>query len=130
LRPGIDFHFWDFSFPSLLRTFVVRVLLPPVPRCGHWSSANDTLLEIMGGTYPPYQGALNIGSVLRRNRLLGQARIRVHGALRDALAESNLVANTVCGINVSSSTTRVTLRGNRFENVETPVLNEAAGQNP
>jgi hypothetical protein len=94
----------------------------------HWTSAEDAWLEIMGGTYPLYKGALNVGSVLRRNRLLGQAQIRVHGALRDALVESNLVANASCGINVSRSTTRVTLRGNRFENVVNPVLNEAAGQ--
>jgi len=92
----------------------------------HWNEAADSILEIFGAKQEPYQGPLNIGSVVRGNQLHGQAHIRVDGSCRDAVVEGNRVSHAERGIFVSRNTTRVLVKDNQFEDVTQSVLDEVA----
>jgi len=92
----------------------------------HWNKAADAVLEISGQSRAPYTGPLNVGSVVRHNRLDSQAHIRVGGATRDAIVEGNRVANSAQGIFVSRHTTNVWLCANTFENVREEITDEPA----
>ena len=92
----------------------------------HWNEARDAQLEVYGAKRDPYQGPLNIGAVVRGNRLCGQAHIRVAGSCRDALVENNRIAHATRGIFISGQTQRVTQRDNQFEDVAHEVTDEVA----
>lgn len=92
----------------------------------HWTTANDSVLEIAGLRHLPYAGPMNLGSVVRGNRLESNAHIRIAGDTRDAIVEANRVANSDQGIFVSKNTTNVLVRGNTFENVRQELADEPA----
>ena len=92
----------------------------------HWSKAADAVLEISGQGRAPYTGPLNVGAVVRNNRLDSQSHIRVGGATRDVVVEDNRVANSGLGIFVSRLSTNVLLCANTFENVREEVVDEPA----
>lgn len=94
----------------------------------HWNEAADSVLEVFGAKQDPYEGPLNIGAIVRGNRLHGQAHIRVDGSCRDAVVEGNRVEHAERGIFVSRNTTRVLVKDNQFEDVTQPVLDEVAEQ--
>ena len=92
----------------------------------HWTSASDSVLEITGLRHAPYTGPMNIGSVVRGNRLESNAHITIDGDTRDALVEANRVANSEQGIFVSRNTSNVLVRANTFENVRAEMTDEPA----
>ena len=94
----------------------------------HWTEAADSVLEISGARQEPYRGPLNIGAVVRGNQLHGQAHIRIDGSCRDAIVEDNRVEHAERGIFVSRTTARVLVKGNQFDDVAQPVLDEVAEQ--
>jgi len=72
----------------------------------------------------PY--ALNLGSILRRNRLANNAKISVgHGeevpTVRDAIVEANRVEDNDVGIQMAPGAVGVLLRENQFERVGEPI---------
>ncbi|HOE61294.1 MAG TPA: glycosyl hydrolase family 28-related protein [Kiritimatiellia bacterium] len=90
----------------------------------HWNRASDALLEITGYRRAPYTGPLNVGSVVRHNRLDSQAHIRVGAATRDAIVEGNHVANSAQGIFVSVHATNIWLHANTFEKVREEIMDD------
>lgn len=92
----------------------------------HWSTSAESVIEITGQRHAPYSGPLNIGSVVRGNRLDSNAHIRIDGETRDAIVEANRVANSGQGIFVSRRTTNVLVRANTFENVREELTDEPA----
>jgi DNA-binding cell septation regulator SpoVG len=94
----------------------------------HWNEASDSVLEVFGAKQDPYQGPLNVGSVVRGNQLHGQSHIRIAGSCRDAVVEGNKVAHSDRGVFVSRDTSRVLVKDNQFEDVGQPVLDEVAEQ--
>ena len=92
----------------------------------HWTTAADSVLEITGLRHSPYAGALNIGAVVRGNRLDSNAHISIDGDTRDVIVEANHVANSEQGIFVSRRTANVLVRGNTFENVHDETTDEPA----
>jgi hypothetical protein len=91
----------------------------------HWHTIADAVLEISGRGRAPYSGPMNIGAVVRRNRLEGNAHIRVAGAVRDVIVEANRVAHATQGVFVSGSAESVLVRdNNRFEDVDQPLTDE------
>jgi hypothetical protein len=92
----------------------------------HFDSGADALLEIYGAKHPPYEGPLNRASVVRRNRLLNNAHIRVHGATRDAVVEGNRVENAGAGIFVSAQAKDILVQNNQFSGVRQEVVDEEA----
>ena len=94
----------------------------------HWSSASDSVLEVSGSQHAPYAGPLNIGTVVRGNRLESNAHISIEGYTRDVIVEGNRVANAEQGLFISKRTTNVLERANTFENVRDPLVDEPALQ--
>lgn len=92
----------------------------------HWHSAADAVVGVTGARREPYQGPLNRGAVLRRNRLEGQAHLRVTGACSDAVVEGNRVKDSATGVFVSRDASGVLVRNNHFERVDRPVVDEEA----
>ncbi|HNX34310.1 MAG TPA: glycosyl hydrolase family 28-related protein [Kiritimatiellia bacterium] len=92
----------------------------------HWATASDSVLEITGMRHAPYSGPMNIGSVVRGNRLDSNAHICITGDTRDAIVEANRVANSGQGIFVSRNTTNVLVLANAFENVREELTDEPA----
>ncbi len=92
----------------------------------HWATAADSVLEINGMRHLPYTGPMNVGAVVRGNRLDSNAHIRIDGDTRDAIVEANRVANAAQGIFVSRNTTNVLVRANAFENVREALTDEPA----
>jgi len=91
----------------------------------HWTNSADSGIGIYGSMSAPYEGPLNLGTILRRNQLDNNSRILVYGSCRDVLVESNLVQNAQDGVVVDESPTGVLVRGNRFVDVSQPVWGEA-----
>lgn len=92
----------------------------------HWTATDDSVLEITGMRHPPYVGPMNVGAVVRGNRLESNAHIRLDGDTRDAVVEANRVANADRGIFVSRRATNVLVRANTFENVRLELVDEPA----
>ena len=92
----------------------------------HFDSVAEASLEVFGARRPPYEGPMNRCAVVRRNRLLGNAHVRVGGASRDVIVEANRVANADQGVFVSRTCAGVLTRGNAFENVVREVVGEEA----
>ena len=92
----------------------------------HWASAADSLLEITGYRHTPYLGPMNLGAVVRGNRLEGNAHISVDGDTRDAVVEGNRVAHAEQGVFVSRSATNVWVGANAFEDVRNALTDEPA----
>lgn len=92
----------------------------------HWTTADDSVLEITGMRHLPYTGPMNLGSVVRGNRLESNAHIHIAGDTRDAIVEANHVANADQGIFISKNTTNVLARANTFENVRQELTDEPA----
>lgn len=92
----------------------------------HWTTADDSVLEITGLRHLPYAGPMNLGSVVRGNRLESNAHIRIAGDTRDAIVEANRVANADQGIFISKNTSNVLARANAFENVRQELTDEPA----
>ena len=89
----------------------------------HWDSAKKAVLNAAGMHNGPYQGPLNLGEVLRNNRLENNATLRIRGA-SDTLVEGNFIAHTDEGIFVSRDTQNVLLRRNHFEDVARPMFDD------
>ncbi|OGV76470.1 MAG: hypothetical protein A3K19_32210 [Lentisphaerae bacterium RIFOXYB12_FULL_65_16] len=83
----------------------------------HWTSATESIIGLTGAKRGDYKGPLNLGGVVRRNRLDGNSHIRINGAVRDAVIELNRVENADVGVQVSKSCERVLQRENQFTNV-------------
>ena len=92
----------------------------------HWSSAADSVLEVTGLRHPPYEGPMNLGAVVRGNRLESGSHIHIDGDTRDAVVEANRVANSDLGIFVSKKTSGVLVRNNTFDHVRAEVMDEPA----
>ena len=92
----------------------------------HFDSAAEASLEVFGARRPPYAGPMNRGAVVRRNRLMGNAHIRVGGTSRDVIVEGNRVADANQGLFVSRECAGVLARNNTFENVVREVVDEEA----
>lgn len=90
----------------------------------HWTSATESLLQVLGNSGPRYRGPINCGAVIRGNRLEGNSHIDVRGALRDAVVEHNCVAHADQGVFVSQSSAGVLVRNNRFDDVTVPIVDE------
>jgi len=92
----------------------------------HWSTAADSVLEVTGLRHPPYVGPMNVGAVVRGNRLESGSHIHIDGDTRDAIVEANRVANSDLGIFVSKKTANVLVSRNTFERVRSDVMDEPA----
>ena len=92
----------------------------------HWSTVADSVLEVTGLRHAPYAGPMNVGAVVRRNRLDSGSHIHIDGDTRDAVVEANHVANSDVGIFVSKKTSGVLVRGNTFDHVRAEVMDEPA----
>lgn len=92
----------------------------------HWDSATDAVVGITGAKREPYEGPLNRGAVLRRNRLEGQAHVQVTGTCMDAIVEGNRVKDSAIGVFVSREAAGVLVRNNQFDGVGQPVVDEEA----
>lgn len=92
----------------------------------HWTTAADSVLEIVGMRHLPYTGAMNLGAVARGNTLACNAHIQVDGDTRDAIIEANRVADSEQGVFISSKTTNVLVYANTFENVTHELTDEPA----
>jgi hypothetical protein len=88
----------------------------------HWTSSEDSVIGVTSSIHAGYSGTLNWGTVIRRNQLDNNSCIVVYGSSRDVLVESNLVQNAKNGIIVSSDPRGVLVRGNKFVNVNVPIL--------
>ena len=93
----------------------------------HWHSAAEAKIDILGARRGDYEGPLNKGPVVRRNRLDGNAHIRISGTCRDVIVEGNHVANNDQGIFVSKTVENSLVRENTFENVTYEVIDEGGG---
>jgi len=94
----------------------------------HWSTATDAILEISGDAPGQvFPGPLNIGTVVRGNRLLNNAHIRV-AVCRDAVIEKNNIADSDLGILVTKRNVDILLRENTFTNVKQETRDERAQQ--
>jgi len=71
-----------------------------------------------------FGGALVRGTVFRRNMLRNNAGFSVGGMTEDTLVENNIVKNSESGVKVRASARGTLLRGNTFEGVLQPVLEE------
>ena len=74
--------------------------------------------------------AMNLGTVVRGNRLLSNARIalgdrRPAASIQDCIVEGNTVRDSDVGIDIAPLVAGVLQRNNTFERVGTPVLNRA-----
>ena len=90
----------------------------------HWNTGTDAHIEVFGNRYDLYDGPLNRGAVVRRNRLQSNAQICITGTCRDVLVEGNHVANSDQGIVVGTSVENTLVRNNTFENVVREVQDE------
>jgi len=91
----------------------------------HFTNVMGSVIGVSGSTYPPYDGPLNWGTVVRRNQFDNNSGIMVWGSCRDVLLERNFVQNSADGIVVGSEPAGVLLRGNRFLNVTVPISSES-----
>ena len=94
----------------------------------HWYSAAEAKVDILGARRDDYEGPLNKGAVVRRNRLHNNAHIRISGTCRDVIVERNHVANNDQGIFVSKTVENSLVRENTFENVAQEVVDEEAAR--
>ncbi len=94
----------------------------------HWDSAAEAKIDILGARRGDYEGPLNKGPVVRRNRLHSNAHIRISGTCRDVIVEGNYVANNDQGIFVSKTVENALVRNNKFENVAHEVVDEEAAR--
>lgn len=92
----------------------------------HWTSGTEAKLDIYGAHRGEYEGPLNCGAVVRGNRLLNNAHIRVSGSCRDVLVDQNHVADNDLGIFVSNTVENALVRANTFQDVENQVVDEEA----
>lgn len=92
----------------------------------HWDGAAEAFIEVMGAKHGDYDGSLNRGSVVRRNRLDGNAHVRVAGTCRDAIVEGNRVQDADQGVFVSRQCADVLVRANEFQRVLREVVDEEA----
>ena len=92
----------------------------------HWNSATEAKIDILGARRGEYEGPLNRGAVVRRNRLQSNAHIRISGSCCDVLVEGNHVANNDQGIFVSKTVENALVRENTFDNVVHEVVDEEA----
>ncbi|MBM4082616.1 MAG: LamG domain-containing protein, partial [Planctomycetes bacterium] len=92
----------------------------------HFTSAADSLIDILGAKRGEYAGPLNLGTVVRRNQLDSNSHIKVSGTCRDVLVERNLVQNSETGLFISQKCSGVLQRENRFQNVKREVVDEEA----
>jgi hypothetical protein len=92
----------------------------------HWSSVADSVIEIVGLKHGQFPGSLNIGTVVRGNRLKNNAHIGIIGNTRDAIVEANSVSLSDQGIFVSKDATNILIRDNSFENVREKFTDEHA----
>lgn len=72
---------------------------------------------------------LNVGTIVRRNRLEANAHIKLHGGttalapgLTDTLIEANDIANSDVGIEIGRGTSRAFLRNNKFRHVDRHIV--------
>lgn len=63
-------------------------------------------------------------AVHRRNRLRNNARIEVSGGCEDVIVEGNIVENADIGIVIGGAERGVLLRGNRFNKVKKPIVDQ------
>jgi hypothetical protein len=92
----------------------------------HWTSAEDSYIGLSGAGHEGYDGPMNLGGVVRRNRLSDNACIRVFGKVRDALIENNRIEHGEVGVFVSRECPGVLVRGTQCEDVAHPLMDEAA----
>ena len=92
----------------------------------HWDAGSGAVVEVLGASHPPYAGSLNRGAIVRRNRLLNNAQVRVVGTCCDAIVEGNRVENTEQGVFVSRDACGVLVRNNEFANVQEQIVDEEA----
>ncbi|MBM4085678.1 MAG: hypothetical protein FJ272_12890, partial [Planctomycetes bacterium] len=103
------------------------------------SGANNAILsgDSVVGVYgwPPtktWPWPYNVGTVVRGNKLLNNARIHLGGSqndlpsMRDAVVENNTIADSDEGVRLDRATASVFVRGNRFTNVRQPLSGTGA----
>jgi len=77
----------------------------------------DSHIAVIGAQQDPYRGPLARAAVMRRNRLLNNARIEVRGMCADVVIEHNRIERAEVGIHIEPTTGGVSLHGNRFSDV-------------
>jgi hypothetical protein len=89
--------------------------------------AGEAVLGVIGGQRAPNLAPLAMGSVLRRNRLLGNAHIEVMGGdnprapgVRDVIVENNVIERSDVLIKRDRGTVGVLLSGNRSGGLSVP----------
>lgn len=92
----------------------------------HWSSAEDSYVEVYGAVRPPLKGPLCRGAVLRRNTLDNNAHIQIGGVCQDVVAEGNSVEHSAIGTFVSGQSTNILLRNNHYSDVKQKSVDEAS----
>lgn len=97
----------------------------------HWTSAEDSMIDIYGARREDYSGPLTRGTVVRANKLTGNSHIHISGSCANVLVAQNQVANGDLGIFVSEACRDVLLRDNKFshvvhETMDEPTMRQAA----
>lgn len=84
----------------------------------------DSQVATLGGWYEPTRAPMTRCTIMRRNRLLSNARISIRDACRDVIVEDNSVENAEVGIEVVGEPDGVLLHRNRFQRVHRPIVDE------
>jgi len=91
----------------------------------------EALIATWGSQKPPNTAPLSMATVIRGNRLEGNAHIEVRGTsksahgVQDVVIEHNTISHAATGIIVDEGSTGVLLRNNSFDDVAMPLINKS-----
>lgn len=116
---GLNPHGWGYQ-PSWYCQFLDNEILE-----GNGYGTRAASLGTVGyDEAKAFDGALVRGTVFRSNVLHNNAGFSIGGMTEDTLVENNIVKNSESGVKVRASARGTLLRGNTFEGVAQPVLEE------
>ncbi|HEY3396772.1 MAG TPA: glycosyl hydrolase family 28-related protein [Armatimonadota bacterium] len=127
---GMNYYGWQ---PSWFQRFLGNRITEGNGWLGPMNNdpATDSHIALLGST-PPNAGPMNRGAVIRDNVLENNANINVNPSWRGILVENNTIRQSDQGIVVDQGVPELVLRGNKFEQVTTPLTGAGApaGQAP
>ena len=116
---GLNPHGWGWQ-PCFNCQFLDNEIIE-----GNGFGAESAMLgAFTSDTNETFPGPLARGMIFRRNVLGNNSRIRIHATVDEALVEHCTVKHNDQGIVIGKGPTDVLLRGNKFEDVTTPLAGD------